>query len=792
MRARLLSGFLLASVLASAQQIVTIAGMGPSRRAEIDRKAALDAPLNNVFGLLLSRSGRLILHDEAMVERFEPDGTLLALVGPRNRENSDSSDGVPASVLRLTVLRGMAEDAAGALYLADAAAGRIYRVGPDGTVTTFAGGGSRGFGSESDGGRATDAFLPSPRGLAFDSKGDLLVAEAICHCIRRITPAGILSTVYTLPPSTSFNYFEGLAIDRNDNLLAAEFAGDQVVKIAPDGTATIVAGAGVAGFAGDGGPALSAQLSGPSGVATAGDGSLYIADTRNHRIRRVSPEGIISTVAGTGVPGFSGDGGPALAAQLRSPAQLLFGSDGSLFVTDYGNGRLRRIAPDGTIVTIAGNRTSPGVPPPASPDGGPAVDAAIASASAIIFDDAGNLLVAEGTGNRVRKIAPDGSISTLVGNGVSRYAGDGGPAIDAGVPSPSALAFDSLRALYIAEGDSRVRKVDAGGVISPVAGAGTGSGLDRAQGDGGPATAATLNEPRGVAVDAAGNVYIADTSNARLRVVDRNGVIRTVAGPGRQGVDYWNAVTLDARGNVYIATTHAEPNALWSVVERVNADGSFKRVAGNGQPCSDRPSIGFTYDGQPATAVPLCVIVGLTFDSAGALYIPESRYGAVLRMGPDGLIARVAGTNEATVLGDGGPALDANLGSGGSFVPASIAFDRRGELFIAAGNRIRQVTATPLELRVSRDRIDLVPGGSEPLRIATNFAQSFPYLVRLRTADGGAWLTANRSSGITGEPLTIGADARSLVPGVYRGTVTVRLVAPKPLDLEIPVSLTVR
>jgi sugar lactone lactonase YvrE len=520
MRNLIFAGIFLISQAATAQRIVTVAGMGPSHRTEVDGHAAQTVPLNNVFGVLLSRSGRLLFHDEGLVERLEPDGTLLVVAGARSRLDASMTDGTPASAVFFSILRGMAEDASGALYVSDAAIGRVFRFGTDGRVKTVAGEANQ-----------------SPRGLAFDSKGTLFIAETFCHCIRQLTPDGLVSVFYTLPQSTAFHYFEGLAIDAKDNLYAAEYAGDQVLRIAPDGTATTVAGTGLAGFSGDGGLATQAQLQSPSGVAVAADGTLYIADTKNHRIRKVTPDGVITTIAGTGSLGFSGEGGPAVQAQLNLPAQIQVAADGTLYFSDYGNRRIRQISKDGIIGTLAGSgiRSTVGQPPTAVGDGGPAITATLSTPSGLVFDPAGNLLVSEFSGSRVRRIAPDGTIRTL-----------------AQVPSPFSLTLDAVGALFLPSGDSRVRRLDPGGAISVIAGTGTGSGLIRSQGDGGPATAATLNEPKSVAVDAGGNIYIADTSNARLRVIDRNGIIRTASGPGKQGTDYWNVVAIDPQGALYV------------------------------------------------------------------------------------------------------------------------------------------------------------------------------------------------------------------------------------------------
>jgi sugar lactone lactonase YvrE len=673
MRALILAGILALGSTAEAQRTVTVAGLGPNHRAEVDGRPALDAPLDSVYGLLLSRSGRLLFHDETLVERLEPDGTLLALVGAINRNAGSMADGTPASALRIGVLRGMAEDASGALYLSDAGAGRVYRVDTDGLVTTV-------------------ATVTSPRGLVFDSKGNLNIAETFCRCIRRLAPDGTLSTVYTLPSATEFRYFEGLALDSADNLYATEYAGDEVLRIAADGTPTILLD--------------RSQVSGPSGVAVAADGTLYIADTKNDRVLKRAPDGTLATVAG---------------APFRRPAQVVIAPDGSLLVSDYGNRRVRRIGPDGSVTTVAGSGLLSAAASGANGDGGPALYATLFGPSAAVFDGAGNLLIAETTGGRIRRIAPDGTISTV-----------------ATVPTPFGLAIDAMGAIYVASGDSRVRRIDAGG-IAVIAGKGTGSGLNRSQGDGGSATEATLNEPRGIAVDAGGNVYIADTGNARLRVVARDGIIRTLAGPGQQGSDYWSAVALDRQGAVYVATTRAAapPPGPSSAVSRVNADSSLTEVAGG-----------------------LHVALALPVDPRGDVYVVDSIPGVVMRL--DGTtVARETGVTGA-------------------------AFDRDGNLFLVAINSIREVTSAPLVPKLSRDRLDFPAAGSQTVLVTTNFAEPYPYTV---TIAGGAWLSVNRAAALTGEAVSFTADNKGLAPGVYRATVTVRLLD---ATLELPVSLTVR
>src|SRR5438477_12687830 len=361
MAIRAVSVLLFLCISASAQNIFTIAGIPYSHRNAVDGQPALSAPLDSVYGLMVDKiTGRLLFDDESLVLRLEPDWALFAVVGtstlatPAFFFTNLSTPSNLANLLVPGVLRGMAQDSAGALYLSDAGKGRVYRIAKDGSVTTFVGGGTAGPGSQSDGGPATAARLQSPRGLVFDSKGNLDVVEVFCNCIRQITPDGTITTLYTAPPSATrirLPNIEGLTIDAHDNLYFTDWFENLVVKVAPDGSATPIAGTVAPGFSGDGGPASGAQLNGPSGVVLDVTGNIYVADTMNNRVRRVAPDGTITTIAGIGTCGFSGDGGPALAAELCRPAQIICDSTGDRSIADYGNRRVRKKTQDGTITT---------------------------------------------------------------------------------------------------------------------------------------------------------------------------------------------------------------------------------------------------------------------------------------------------------------------------------------------------------------------------------------------------------------------------------------------------------
>ena len=285
-------------------------------------------------------------------------------------------------------------------------------------------------------------------------------------------------------------------------------------------TISTFAGSGTLGYTGDSGPAASAQLDYPWAVAVDSAGNLYIADTYNQRIRKVA-NGVISTVAGNGTPGFSGDNGPATSAELNYPSGVAVDSAGNLYIADYFNQRIRKVS-NGVITTVAGIATWG-----FSGDNGPATSAQLDYPSGVAVDSAGNFYIADTYNYRVRKVS-NGVITTVAGGGSA--LGDGGPATSALLSLPYGVAVDSAGNLYIADaGANRIRKVSSG-TISTVAGNGT-IGFS---GDGGAATSAQMYDPFGVAVDSTGDLFIADTGNARVREV-QNGVISTIAGNGTPG-----------------------------------------------------------------------------------------------------------------------------------------------------------------------------------------------------------------------------------------------------------------
>ncbi len=412
-------------------------------------------------------------------------------------------------------------DGSGNLYIADTGNHLVRKVNAAGVIATAAG---RWKGFRGDGDAANQALLDTPQGVALDAAGNLYIADTNNHRIRKadFETTGAIATVAGsgqigddgAAEEARLNFPHNVATDGAGNLYIADAGNHRVRKVDASGAIATVAGTGEYGYrSGDeGGPALQARLSLPHSVATDGAGNLYIADTAGRRIRKVDAAGAITTVVGTGEYGSGGDGGPALQAQLSFPSGVATDGAGNLYIADRNDRRIRKVDAAGVITTVAGTGEQG-----FSGDGGPANQARLNFPYSVATDGAGNLYIADTWNQRIRKVDAGGVIATVAGSGERGYAGDGGPANQARLNNPRAVATDGAGNLYIADTtNQRIRKVDAAGIVSTVAGRGVFGGY---AGDGGPAGEARLNIPSGAALDGAGNLYIADTFNHRIRKV---------------------------------------------------------------------------------------------------------------------------------------------------------------------------------------------------------------------------------------------------------------------------------
>jgi len=599
--------------------ISTFAGTGGFSGPLGDGGPATQATLFRPMGITLDKAGNALFADafNRRVRKVGTDGIITTVAG--RGEDGSFGDGGPATAA-LVYPEDVTLDERGNLYVAGKY--RVRKVTPDGIINTIAGNDSRFY--SGDGGLATSAGL-SATGVAVDAAGIVYVADAENHRIRQLTP---LPTPDTTAPSvaitsptsgpawTTLNGLLSLGGTAADNVMVTQvsWSNDRGGSGAALGTTTswytrialrpglnnltVTAwdAAGQAssaklavtyhasaefgtaagrpfvvkaspsfisgGFGGNDGPAALAQLDSPRAMARDGAGNLYIADTANHRVRRVTPDGVIRTFAGNGSVGSGGDGGPATAASLNEPQGVAVDAAGNVYIADTQNHRVRRVTPAGIITTVAGSGVDG-----YGGDSGAAMAARLSSPLGLATDGAGNLYIADSGNNRVRKVAAGtGVMTTVAGRGYG-YGGDNGPATEALLRSPAAVALDAAGNLYIADaGNFIIRQVSPAGVIKTIAGVGQqGDG-----GDGGPAAAARLGTVGGLAVDAAGNLFVADSSNRRIRRITPAGVITIVAGTGvfrsdDFGTESGDALTaqfnqpaglaVDRTGKLYIADT---------------------------------------------------------------------------------------------------------------------------------------------------------------------------------------------------------------------------------------------
>jgi sugar lactone lactonase YvrE len=440
-------------------------------------------------------------------------------------------------------VRGLAVDWGGShLYYADDAGTQIMRYRTsDGLITKVAGTGTKGF--SGDGGPATEAAVDEPRGMVVSGDDDdsaLLYADGANNRLRRVDlTSGTISTVAGNgaigasgdggpPAAAELGDPTAVAVDGTGAWFVAQVNPDRVRTLDAGRIVTAVNAGGGGSLLGVCLPAHQARFQSPEGTAVDADGNLYVADRMNHRVRRIdAATGWVRTVAGTGTAGYGGDGGPATAATLNNPRDLAFDHAGGLLVLDSANARIRRIDPvTGVITTVVGSGTAG-----FSGDGGPAVNAQIRIANEMVVDPAGRLVLADTVNHRIRRIALDGTITTIAGTGTAASTGDGGAATAAGIPFPWGVTVDPAGNVFVSERDGhRVRRIDAAtGVVTTV----IGDGVAASSGDGGLATGARVSSPRGLHADTAGALFVADQGGHRLRRIDpTTGTVSTVAGNG--------------------------------------------------------------------------------------------------------------------------------------------------------------------------------------------------------------------------------------------------------------------
>jgi trimeric autotransporter adhesin len=696
--------------------------------------------------------GLLLLTPQALLAQY--DISTVAGGGPNALAALKTSIGYPGMVAR---------DTAGNTYIADSYASDILKIDTAGNATVVAGNGTVGY--SGDGGAATSAALSNPEGLFLDSADNIFIADTGNSLIRvvntgstqitiagTVIPPGDIQTVagtYYMGngqdgcvysgdggPAASAQLCDpyGVFVDGAGNIFIADTFNEAIREVAAtSGTINTVAGNG--NFCadpttpcGDGGAAIAAQLDLPEGVFVDTAGNIFIADTDTNRIRVVNPGTAQITIAGVLIPPgdiqtvagayYDSQGGsaciysnvpqPATSANLCVPANIFVDSSENIFIADTGNQTIREVAVAGTIQTLAGNGTAG-----YSGDGAAATSAELNYPNSMVVDGVGNIFIADSDNFVIREVA-SGNIQTVIGNGFASYSGDGGAATDAQLNYPGGVVVDGSGNVLISDSASSViREVAAAsGDIQTLAGTGAECADPTATpacGDGGLASSAQFNNPYAVALDSSGNVYIADTLDNRIRVINTGAAaitiatitigpseIATVAGNGTAGYSGDNelatstelfnplGVFVDSAGNIFIADT--ENNRIREVAV---STGIITTVAGTGAQCN--PPNATCGDGGVATAANLAFPAGVFVDLSENIYIADSGDNRIREVtASTGNISTVAGTGIPGYAGDGAAAISALLDA-----PDGVFVDTSGNIFIAdtQNSVIRQVVA---------------------------------------------------------------------------------------------------
>jgi sugar lactone lactonase YvrE len=749
-----LAVLLIAPLAGSAQTITTVVGGGPNNVSA--RTASIGGP----SGVAKDAAGNLYFLDNDHSLLFKVDSTtsILTIVAG-NGSSGYSGDGGPATSAQLNQPTNFCLDAGGNIFIADSdnelvrevpavtangmTAGNIYTVAGTPNVSSWTG----------DGGPATSATLNTPDGVFVDTSGNLYIADRFNYVIREV--AGVTAggktkgDIYTIAgtgltlgysgdngPATSAKLDDpyDVFLDSAGNIFIADSANNAIREVAAvtaggktAGDIYTVAGTGVAGSTGDGGAATLAKLNAPHALFVDANENIFICDINNQVIREVAgvtagsmTAGDIYTIAGTiGAHGYAGDNGPATAAELSFPAGVYEDAIGNIFIADNNSDAVREVAAvtgtyfgqsitAGNIDTVAGNSHFS-----FSGDGGPATNAVVGVPAGLSSDAAGNLYFADQSPTSVvREVlaAAPHNIQTVAGEADNNgYGGDGGPAATGLINQPFGVFVDHSGNLFIADtANNVIREIPAvtangmtAGDIYTIAGTGT-AGFT---GDTGLATAALLNAPEGVAVDQAGNIFIADTGNSAIReipVATANGMtaghIYTIAGTlntsGSTGdgaaaadalLNHPNSVFVDLSNNIFITDTGNDTvREIAAITAGSMTAGSIYTVAGT------PTTAGFSGDGGLATAAQLSVPFGIYVDGAGNLFIADTGNNVVRKVtASTGNISTVVGDNTAGFSGDGGPATSAEM-----IQPLGLAGGLAGNLLISdSGNsRVRSVT----------------------------------------------------------------------------------------------------
>lgn len=610
-------------------------------------------------GVAVDSAGTVYVADSSnhTIRKITAAGVVTTLAG-----TAGTAGTIDSTPVRFSEPFGVAVDSAGVVYVADTNNNAIRKITSDGTVTTLAGG--KGMGSSDGTGSA--AKFSEPHGLVLDSSGNIYVTDYMNHTVRKVTQAGVVTTLagsagssgFTNGQGTAarFKALQGIGIDSSGNLYVAESGNRAIRKITPAGLVTTFA---------DG---RTGEFGAPRGVAVDAGGVVYVTDYNANTIKKITAAGTISNYAGTPPTTGSSDGTTATAL-FNAPSSIAIDSTNNLYIADTTNNTIRKISSSGTVTTLAGlaGRTS-------SLDGKGAA-ARFADPYSVATDGASNMYVADATDHSIRKITADGTVTTFAGKGGS-YGSTNGTGTAALFNSPRGIATDSAGNVYVADTANKIiRKITSVGVVTTIAGtAGMGGSLDAT------GTAARFNNPTGIAVDSSGNLYVIDSESCTLRKITPAGVVTTLA--GTSGVigaaDGTGAaasfkvpydVAVDATGNIYVSD-HGN-----NLIRKVTPAGVVTTHAGSG---AEGASDG---NGRAAT---FKYPNGIGVDGTGNVYVADTDNQLLRKITPSGDVTTIGGSTIGATDGIGTAATFYN--------PIDIAVDAGGNLIVVdrANHTIRK------------------------------------------------------------------------------------------------------
>ena len=631
-------------------------------------------------GVAVDNAGNVYVADTGnrTIRKIAPDGTVSTLAGAADGSaGADATGNGTGSAARFGYATGVAVDSAGNVYVADFSSDTIRKITPAGVVTTLAGTAGN-FGSLDGTGSA--ASFNRPTGVAVDASGNVFVADTYNHVIRKITPAGVVTTLAGLAGSSGstdgtgaaarFFFPAGLTVDGNGNVYVADTTNSTIRKITAAGVVTTLAGTALANGSTDG-TGSAARFDNPQGVAVDGTGNVYVADTFTCTIRKITPAGVVTTFAGTADHPGSADGTGG-AAQFLVPRGVAVDGTGNVYVADTNNNTIRKITTAAVVTTLAGNATTTG-----SADGAGSA-ARFSAPGGVAADGLGNVYVADSGNSTIRKITATGVVTTLAGTAGSVGSVDGTGSA-ARFKSPRGVAADGGGNVYVADTLNHIiRKITAAGVVTTLAGTAGSTGATDGTG-----SAARFYSPYGIALDNAGNVYVADRNNYAIRKITPAGVVTTLAG-GSGGIgtadgtgaaaqfNFPGSLAVDGMGNVFVADTNS------SDIRRITPAGVVTTFAS--------VPFGFGATDGTGSAARFNMPAGVAADETGNVYVADTDNGTIRKISPAGVVTTLAGAQYIYGSTDGtGPAARFNG-------PTGLAVDSMGNLYVAdtVNNTIRK------------------------------------------------------------------------------------------------------